>query len=746
LRIADGPNYSVSTNTITPAAGFKGDLSVPVKAFDGTAESPVFNVVITVLNRAPSITGQDNLQTLTGTPITISFGDLKVSDADNNYPTGFTLSIKNGANYTVSGSTVNPDALFTEGELTVPVTVSDGTDVSNQYNLKIQVNQPVNVPPDITGQNAVATNEDQPIRLSTAMLVIKDPDSQTHTLIIAPPPANANYTVSGDVISPAENFDGDLTVRVSVRDEKSESAPFALKINVTPINDAPEIVAQAPLSTFVTTPITIEIGDVTVSDPDDTNFTLKVNPVSIGSNYTVSGNTITPAANVRGPLPVRIVVNDGDVNSEVYELIVNVLDAPNQPPVIDGQTPDPIIATQNTPFEISKFNLIVTDPDSKNFTITIKPGASYTFQGTTVTPAVNYLGPLQVIVTVSDGEASSAEFKVDVNVVAPSAKPQIIGQRSVATNEDVPVTIIPGDLIVTDADDTYPKGFTLTVLSGPGYTASGTTITPAKDLNGFLMVSVQVTDDDGKSSDPYGLAIIINPVDDAPVITQLETSDISYEPGADAIALTSTFEVEDIDNEYLSFAEVGIVRGQYTKGYDELLFTNTPTIRGLVDLDSGKLSLIGYATILEYEEAIRSIRYQYRLPEEETGVPQALPGNKTIYFYVHDGQRGSERKMRKIIMETDVTIDIPSAFSPNDDDVNETWQIIAKTNPQQCENAIVKVFDKRGQLLFQSVGIEKEWDGRFNGQLLPMDTYFYTVDLNLSYTERTYRGAVTIVR
>jgi gliding motility-associated-like protein len=123
-----------------------------------------------------------------------------------------------------------------------------------------------------------------------------------------------------------------------------------------------------------------------------------------------------------------------------------------------------------------------------------------------------------------------------------------------------------------------------------------------------------------------------------------------------------------------------------------------------------------------------------------------LPGNKVIYVMVHDGQLPSERRTREIEMETSVDLRIPTAFSPNDDMVNETWQVIALSNPQQCEKAIVKVYDKRGVLLFESVGIEKQWDGTFNGTLLPTDTYYYTVDLNLSYTKRTYRGAVTITR
>ena len=42
-------------------------------------------------------------------------------------------------------------------------------------------------------------------------------------------------------------------------------------------------------------------------------------------------------------------------------------------------------------------------------------------------------------------------------------------------------------------------------------------------------------------------------------------------------------------------------------------------------------------------------------------------------------------------------------------------------------------------------GFEKEWDGYVNGQVLPSDTYFYTIDLNLQYMKKTYKGAVTIL-
>jgi gliding motility-associated-like protein len=95
-------------------------------------------------------------------------------------------------------------------------------------------------------------------------------------------------------------------------------------------------------------------------------------------------------------------------------------------------------------------------------------------------------------------------------------------------------------------------------------------------------------------------------------------------------------------------------------------------------------------------------------------------------------------------METKVALDIPNAFTPNGDSANDTWRI-RSSNINQLDKAIIRVYNKRGLLLYEAVGFESEWDGIANGQRLPVDTYFYTIDLNLTYMKQTYKGFVTIL-
>ncbi len=70
---------------------------------------------------------------------------------------------------------------------------------------------------------------------------------------------------------------------------------------------------------------------------------------------------------------------------------------------------------------------------------------------------------------------------------------------------------------------------------------------------------------------------------------------------------------------------------------------------------------------------------------------------------------------------------IPTAFTPNNDGVNENWEILGiEIYPE----AVVEVYNRWGQLLFKSEnGYHQKWDGTLKGNELPIDTYFYIITL-----------------
>ncbi|MFY0254426.1 PKD domain-containing protein [Chitinophaga sp. 30R24] len=83
----------------------------------------------------------------------------------------------------------------------------------------------------------------------------------------------------------------------------------------------------------------------------------------------------------------------------------------------------------------------------------------------------------------------------------------------------------------------------------------------------------------------------------------------------------------------------------------------------------------------------------------------------------------------------------PNAFSPNGDNINDTWIIRNLSDYADCT---VEVFNRYGERIYRSAGYNVPWDGRFKGNILPMATYYYVIRLRTGLAPLT--GYVTIIR
>jgi gliding motility-associated-like protein len=85
-------------------------------------------------------------------------------------------------------------------------------------------------------------------------------------------------------------------------------------------------------------------------------------------------------------------------------------------------------------------------------------------------------------------------------------------------------------------------------------------------------------------------------------------------------------------------------------------------------------------------------------------------------------------------------IRIPNAFTPNGDGVNDTWDIVGLEYDQ---TALVKVFTRYGQQVYQSKGYGSPWNGEYQGKKLPMGAYYYII--NTKHGTQTLSGELTII-
>jgi len=119
-------------------------------------------------------------------------------------------------------------------------------------------------------------------------------------------------------------------------------------------------------------------------------------------------------------------------------------------------------------------------------------------------------------------------------------------------------------------------------------------------------------------------------------------------------------------------------------------------------------------------------------------------GAKRIFVIVTN-QNGCSTGDTINIQACNVPFDtIPTAFTPNGDGKNDFWEI--KGLSDKFPSVIVEVYDRWGRLLFRSAkGYPKPWDGSTDNGPLPMDTYFYIIDLN-GNGKNLKHGTITIIR
>jgi gliding motility-associated-like protein len=74
------------------------------------------------------------------------------------------------------------------------------------------------------------------------------------------------------------------------------------------------------------------------------------------------------------------------------------------------------------------------------------------------------------------------------------------------------------------------------------------------------------------------------------------------------------------------------------------------------------------------------------------------------------------------VVEVDPTLYIPNSFSPNDDNKNDVFELHFNERIKKIE---FTVFDRWGEILFNTTDLNFAWDGTYNGQPLPMGVYSY---------------------
>ncbi len=102
----------------------------------------------------------------------------------------------------------------------------------------------------------------------------------------------------------------------------------------------------------------------------------------------------------------------------------------------------------------------------------------------------------------------------------------------------------------------------------------------------------------------------------------------------------------------------------------------------------------------------------------------------------------------KVTTKACCNVNLPSAFSPNGDGRNDLFRVVpnAPGVQRQIDVRTIKVVNRYGQVVFETVNELRGWDGTFNGKPADMGTYFYYVAYKCDGKMMENKGEVVLVR
>lgn len=109
---------------------------------------------------------------------------------------------------------------------------------------------------------------------------------------------------------------------------------------------------------------------------------------------------------------------------------------------------------------------------------------------------------------------------------------------------------------------------------------------------------------------------------------------------------------------------------------------------------------------------------------------------------------GCKNEVSKVLtVKTEFNIYVPSSFSPNEDGINDYFFPVFSEYGLDEKTFEMQIFDRWGNLLFQTKDRSQKWDGKKSGSAVKQDVYVYKIKYkDVSGTVYNKTGFVTLIK
>ena len=541
-------SFTLNNNTsdifisLTPSANESGLVTITINASDSSLTATTsFVLTINAVNDPPSIgeiSDQSIKESVATEPVSFTISDIDSSQlmvtAQSSNTTLVALSNMSITSSSIEGDINEYTVTISQNKAALFLTLTPTTEQSGNSYITITVSD----------GNLNASSSFQ-VRVSDAPTISSITDQNV-------------------------NEDNSVTISLTVEDDDGDS----LEISIISSNQS--LVSQDNIS----------LTSATLISSSETGYS-----VSMDGTSAIIYISVTPTANEFGYLTFTVNASDKSLTgTSSFGLTINSINDTPLISSIDDQTINEDEQSNSIAFTVtdidssyltikaSSSNLTLIAIESINFTCTgnisnQNNSYSVTMTQTTksiylkITPDTNQFGTSEITIQAGDGNlTATTSFAITVNSV--NDAPVLSNITTNAINEDTSYISVPFtltdvdnnsisisfnsnnlDLIpinnigITGTDNINNNGGSYTLTKSAAASAMNLVITPAADQNGLAFITIISTD--GTLTASTSFTLTVNPVNDSPLISDIDNITIDEDTSSNSIAVTAT----DIDNE-----------------------------------------------------------------------------------------------------------------------------------------------------------------------------------------------------
>lgn len=126
--------------------------------------------------------------------------------------------------------------------------------------------------------------------------------------------------------------------------------------------------------------------------------------------------------------------------------------------------------------------------------------------------------------------------------------------------------------------------------------------------------------------------------------------------------------------------------------------------------------------------------------------PDGVVGNYPVELIAFSGFGCSDTIVQNVEILSEVIAYIPNTFTPDGDQHNQTWKFdLAGIDVSEFH---VQVYNRWGQLMWESYDVNSAWDGTYKGEVVPTGSYIWVINAKdaLNSNEYVWTGTVSVLK